>query len=134
MSRPLYRGCPLFRGSVIRGFTVDAFTIDVRWNFDKMQMIFKAITESFGHAFWWERTVLHSMETLFDAGLVALESISAGKGSYYGTLRYRTLPSKENYPRQRPAPWFLRQVLLSLVQCRTILPTKGRDRNFRLSL
>ena len=48
----------------------------VLWNFDKMQIIFKAITESFGHAFWWERTVLHSMETLFDAGLVALESIS----------------------------------------------------------
>ena len=25
---------------------IDAFTIDVRWNFDKMQMIFKAITGS----------------------------------------------------------------------------------------
>ena len=27
-------------------------------------MIFKAITGSSGHAFWWERTVLHSMETV----------------------------------------------------------------------
>ena len=32
---------------------------------------------------------------LFDAGLVALESISPGKDIYYGTLRCRTLPSKE---------------------------------------
>ena len=44
--------------------TIDAFMIDVRWNFDKMQMIFKAITGSSSHAFWWERTVLHSMETV----------------------------------------------------------------------
>ena len=35
-----------------------------------MQIIFKAIIVSFGHAPWWEITVLHSMETL-DAGLVA---------------------------------------------------------------
>ena len=33
---------------------------------------------------------------LLDAGLVALESASSGKGIYYGTLRCRTLPSKEN--------------------------------------
>ena len=42
------------------------------------------------------------METLFDAclvALVALESISPGKGTYYGTLRCCTLPSKENFPR-----------------------------------
>ena len=26
VSRPLYRGCPLFGGSVIRGFTVVAIT------------------------------------------------------------------------------------------------------------
>ena len=44
--------------------------------FDKMQIIFKAITGSSSHTFWWEGTVLHSMETLFDAGLVALENIS----------------------------------------------------------
>ena len=44
--------------------------------FDKMQIIFKAITGSSGHAFWWERTVLHSTETIFDAGLVALEYIN----------------------------------------------------------
>ena len=30
MSRPLYRGCPLFGGSVIRGFTVVA-TASVAW-------------------------------------------------------------------------------------------------------
>ena len=52
---------------------------------------------------------------LLDAGLVALESISPGKDIYYGTLRCRTLPSEENYPRQRPAPWFLQQILLSPV-------------------
>ena len=97
-------------------------------------MIFKVIIGSSSHAFWWERTVLHSMETLFDAGLVALESISPGKDIYYGTLWCRTLPSKENYPRQRPDPWFLRQILLSPVQCRIIFPTKGRDQNFWLSL
>ena len=79
-----------------------------------------------------ERIVLHSMETLFDAGLVAFESIP-GKGTYYGTLRCGTLPSKENFPRQRPAPWLLRD-FLAPVQCRTFLPTKGRDRNFLLSL
>ena len=32
---------------------------------------------------------------LLDTGLVALESISSGKGIYYGTLRCRTLPRKE---------------------------------------
>ena len=26
-----------------------------------MQIIFKAITGSSGHAFWWERTVMHSI-------------------------------------------------------------------------
>ena len=65
-----------------------------------MKIIFKAIIGSSGNAFWWERTVLHFMETVvficFDAGLVALESISPGKDIYYGTLRCRTLPSKEN--------------------------------------
>ena len=64
-----------------------------------MQIIFKAITGSSGYTFWGERTVLHSMETLFDAGLVALESTSPGKGIYYGALRCRMLPSKEDFPR-----------------------------------
>ena len=27
-----------------------------------MQIIFKAITGSFGYAFWWKRTALHSMD------------------------------------------------------------------------
>ena len=66
---------------------------------------------------------------LFDAGLVALESISPGKYIYYGTLRCRTLPSKKNYPMQPPAPWFLPQILLSPLHRRTIFPTKGRDRS-----
>ena len=35
---------------------------------------------------------------LFDACLVALESISPGQRIYYGTLRCHTLPSKENFP------------------------------------
>ena len=61
---------------------------------------------------------------LFDAGLVALESISPGKCIYYGTLRCHTLPSKENFPRQRPAPWFLRQIFLSPVRCRTFFPPR----------
>ena len=60
------------------------------------------------------KTVLHSTETTFDAGLVALESISPRKGTYYDTLRCRTLSSKENLPRQWPAPcFFLRQIGLS---------------------
>ena len=99
-----------------------------------MQIIFKAITGSSGHAFWWERTVLHSTETIFDAGLVALEYINPWKGTYYGALRCRTLPSKENFPRQWPAPWFLRQISLSPIECCTFFPTKGRDRNFLLLL
>ena len=77
--------------------TIDAFTIEVWWNFDKMQIIFKVITGSSGHALWWERTVLYSMETLFDTGLVALESISPWKDIYYGMLRCRTLSFKENF-------------------------------------
>ena len=32
-------------------------------NFDKMLIIFKAIPASSRHSFWWERTVLQSMET-----------------------------------------------------------------------
>ena len=110
---------------------MSAFTMKAWWIYDKMQIIFKAITGSSGHAFWWERAVLHSMKT-FDAGLVALESISPTKCIHYGTLRCRTLPSKENYPRQRLAPWFLRHIFLLPVQCR--LPTKGCDWNFLLSL
>jgi len=43
--------------------------------------------------------------------LVALESISPGQRIYYGTLRCHTLPSKENFPRQRLPPWFLQQIL-----------------------
>ena len=37
-----------FRGGI------DAFTIEECWNFDKMQIIFKAVTGSPGHAPWWE--------------------------------------------------------------------------------
>ena len=50
------------------------------------------------HCILWRR--------LFDACLVALESISPGQRIYYGTLRCHTLPSKENFPRQRLPPWF----------------------------
>ena len=44
--------------------SIDTFTINVWLNFDKMQMTYKVITGSSGHAFLWERTVLHSMETV----------------------------------------------------------------------
>ena len=40
-------------------------------------------------------------------------------------LRCHTLPSKENFPRQRPAQWLLQQIFLSPVQCRTFLPHQG---------
>ena len=48
------------------------------------------------------------MVILFDAGLVALETtcISPGKGIHHSSLRCHTLPSGENFSRQRPAPWF----------------------------
>ena len=59
---------------------IDAFTIEVWWNFDKTQIIFKAITESPRHAFWWERTILVSVEML--VWYIALESISPGKDTY----------------------------------------------------
>ena len=66
------------------------------FTFDKVQIIFKAITS---RASWW---VLRSMETLLDTGLAALESISPGIGklTYYGTLRYRTLPTRQSFSRQ----------------------------------
>ena len=51
-----------------------------------MQIIFKAIAGRSGHAFWWVKSVLHFMETLFDTGLAALESISPGKGIYTAVL------------------------------------------------
>ena len=82
---------------------IDPFTNYMYENFDKMQMIFKAITGTTGYASWWEITVCYSMETviLFDAGLVALEStcISPGKGTPHSTLRCHTLPSGENFSR-----------------------------------
>ena len=116
---------------------IDPFMNYMYENFDKMQMIFKAITGTTGYASWWEITVCHSMETviLFDAGLVALEStcISPGKGIHHSTLRCHTLPSGENFSRQRPAPWFYDR-FFSLVQCHIFFPTKGCDRKFRLSL
>ena len=82
-----------------------------------------------------KQNVLHSIET-FDAGLVALESIILEKVfSYYSTLRCRTLPSKENFPRQLYQHRdFLQQIFLSPVQCLTFLPTKGCDQNFLLLL
>ena len=42
---------------------IDAF-IKVWWNFDNMQIIFKAITGSSSHTFWWERTVWRCCLTL----------------------------------------------------------------------
>ena len=51
--------------------------IDDFADFDKMQIVFKAMTRSSGHASCGERTVLHSMEKVFNA--TALESISLGK-------------------------------------------------------
>ena len=42
---------PLYSSS-LKCVHIDAFTIDVWWNFDKMQIIFKAIMGSSGHAFW----------------------------------------------------------------------------------
>ena len=94
--------------SVLVKQRMDAFTIEVWWNFDKIQIIFRVITGSSSLA-----TILHSMEMSFDTGLVALESISLWKCIYYGMLRCHTLPSKENFPKQQPALWFLWQILLS---------------------
>ena len=70
-------------------------------SFDKMQIIFKAITGSSGHAFWGGEELYCTLwRRRFDAGLVAFqESISPRKGIYYGTLRCRTLPSKEELPK-----------------------------------
>ena len=44
----------------VQASSLSAYVIS-KTNFDKMQIIFKAITGSSGHAFWWERTVLHSV-------------------------------------------------------------------------
>ena len=103
--------------------SIYAFTIKKWWNFAMRQIIFKAITGSFAHAFWWETIALQSMEMLLDTCLVALESIPE-KVLRYAKVLY-TLPSKENFPRQRPAPWFLWQIFLLPVQCRTFLLPRG---------
>ena len=102
---------------------IDVFTIKVWWQIDKMQIIFKVITGSSSHAFWW--VVLHCMEMLLDAGLVALESISPGKDVYYGTLRCRLSPSGKNYPRQWPAPWFLWQIFFHLFRAALSFPPRS---------
>ena len=52
---------------------------------------------------------------LFHAGLAALESIGPGKSIHYEFGRCRMSPSKENIPRQQPAPRFLEQVYPSPV-------------------
>ena len=44
--------------------TKDAFINSMWENIDKMQIKFKTITRGTGHTSWWERTVLHSMETI----------------------------------------------------------------------
>ena len=43
----------------------------------RIDKMFKAITETFGDASWWERTVLTLWRWLLDTGLAALESISS---------------------------------------------------------
>ena len=73
------------------------------------------------------------MDMLLDTGLVALIGKYHSR-TYYGMLRCCTLPIKENFPRERPAPWLLRQIFLLPVQSCTFLPTKGRHWNFLLSL
>ena len=70
-----------------RPIVIDAFTIDVWW---KMQMIFKAITGSSGHAFWWERTVPHSMETVVGRW-------SGSLGKYQSRKRYLLRYAKVPY-------------------------------------
>ena len=93
-----------------------------------MQTIFKAITGSSGHAFWWERTVLHSTETTFDTGLVA------GKGTYHGTLRCRALPSKENRTCQGSSDQlrgFCSRLLSRLLSAVLSFPPRGVTRSSR---
>ena len=46
------------------------------------------------------------METVVGRWSGSLGKYQFWKGIYYGTLRRRTLPRKENFPRQRPAPCF----------------------------
>ena len=59
-----------------------------------MQMIFKAITGSSGHAFWWERTVLHSMETVVGRW-------SGSLGKYQSRKRYLLPYAKVPYVTQQ---------------------------------
>ena len=65
---------------------IDAFMINVWWNFDK---IFKVITGSSSHAFWWERTVLHSMETVVGCWSGSLVKYQSWKRYL---LRYAKVP------------------------------------------
>jgi len=64
-------------------------------HFGKMQMIFKARTGSFGHASWWERTVLCSMETVIWSRSGG-QSIGSGKGILprYAKVPYGYLAEK----------------------------------------
>ena len=74
------------------------------------------------------------METMFD-GLVALESTLYQSWKryllWYAKVPYVTYIAKWTF---QGSDQLRGQIFLSPVQCRTILPTKGRDRNFRLSL
>ena len=71
------------------------------------------ITGSSGHASGGKNCTALYGDGCLTAGLVALESISPGKGIYCGMLRCCMLHSKENFPRQRPAMWFLQKIFLS---------------------
>ena len=43
-------------------------------------------------------------------------------------LRCRTLPSKDNFPRQQPTPWFLRQIFFRLYSAALSFPPRGVTR------
>ena len=75
------------------------------------------------------------METLFDAGMIVLKSISPRKGIYYGMLRCRLLPSEENFQIMAVTSSVIFVTDFSLACTVPHFPsTKGRDQNFLLSL
>ena len=101
----------------------------------EMQIIFKAITGSFGHAPWWEGqcgTVRASEESVAKTTELVAALGSSLCQVTYGTLAYRSkylfrdlILSKATRPASETV------FIESVVQ---FFPTRRRDQNFRLSL
>ena len=75
-----------------------------------MQIIFKAITRSSGHASWWGK----NCTALYEEGCLMPQPWKVSK-VLTAVRKKRKSPTGENFPRQWPAPWLLRQIFLPVI-------------------